>query len=163
MQHFGVKVFLRYCFVHAVVPGVLMPLANFTYVVNETDPVIFVCSATGIPPPEITWMRNGVLLDDNADPRISLGNLSDPEVFPTTGGNIYFVSRNLTISNTRDNDSDAYTCIVSNGNVVTPSVEQEFELIVQGRLQPYSLSCCTISLPIYHMQLHHRSLTHQTI
>ena len=105
---------------------------NLTYVVNETDPVIFMCSATGIPPPEITWMRNGVLLDENVDPRIGLSNPSDPEVFPTTGGNIYSVSRNLTISNTRDNDSDTYTCVASNGNARTPSVTQDFELIIQG-------------------------------
>ena len=110
-----------------------MPPANFTYVVNETDPVIFMCSVTGIPPPEITWMRNGVLLNDNVDPRISLGNPSNPEVFPTAGGTIYSVSRNLTISSTRDNDLDTYTCVASNGNAVTPSVDQDFELIVQGK------------------------------
>ena len=109
-----------------------MPPVNFTYVVNETDPVIFMCSATGIPPPEITWMRNGVPLDNNVDPRVSLSNPSDPEVFPTTGGNIYSVSRNLTISNTRDNDSDTYTCVASNENARTPSVNRGFELIVQG-------------------------------
>ena len=140
-ETFAVNASLYYCFVRAVVPSILMPPANFTYVVNESDPVIFMCSATGIPPPEITWMRNGLLLDDNEDPRISLGNLSDPEVFPTTGGNIYSVSHNLTISNTRDNDSDTYTCVASNGNAVTPSMDKEFELIVQGRLKPYSLLC----------------------
>jgi len=110
-----------------------MPPANFTYVVNETDPVIFMCSATGIPPPEITWIRNGVLLDENVDPHISLSNPSDPEVFSTTRGDIYSVSRNLTINNTRDNDSDTYTCVASNRNAVTPNVTQDFELVVQGR------------------------------
>ena len=130
---FAVKAFLYYHFIIAVVPSILMPPVNFTYTVNETDPVIFMCSATGIPPPEITWMRNGVLLDENVDPCISLSNPSDPEAFPTTGGGIYLVSRNLTISNTRHNDSDTYTCVASNGNAVTPSVTQNFELVVQGR------------------------------
>ena len=78
-------------------------------------------------------MRNGVLLDENVDSRISLSNPSDPEAFPITGGDIYSVSRNLTISNVRDNDSDTYTCVASNGNVVTPNVTQDFELVVQGR------------------------------
>ena len=119
--------------VHAVVPSILTPPVNFTYIVNETDPVIFMCSATGIPPPEIIWKRNVVLLDHNVDPRISLSNPSDPELFPTTGGDIYSVSRNLTISNTRDNDSDTYTCVASNGNARTPSVTQVIELVVQGR------------------------------
>ena len=125
--------FLLLFFVCAVVPSILMPPVNFVYTVNETARVIFTCSATGIPPPEITWTRNGVLLDDNVDPRISLSNPSDPEAFPTTGGNIYSVSRNMTISNTRDNDSDTYTCVASNGNARTPSVTQDFELVVQGR------------------------------
>ena len=124
--------FLYYYFIHAVVPSILMPPVNFTYTVNETDSVIFTCSATGIPPPEITWMRNGILLDDNVDPRISLSNPSDPQAFPTTGGDIYSVSRNLTISNTRDNDSDTYTCVASNGNARTPSVTRDFELFVNG-------------------------------
>ena len=82
-------------------------------------------------------MRNGLLLDEIVDPRIILGNPSDAEVFPTSGGNIYFVSRNLTINNTRDSDSDTYTCVASNGNAVTPSVTQDFELFVNGKLDLY--------------------------
>ena len=155
-----------FCLICAVVPSILFPLVNFTYIVNETDPVTFNCSATGIPPPEITWMRNGVLLDDNVDPRISLGNLSDPEVFPTTGGNIYSVSRNLTISNTGDNDSDTYTCVGSNGNAVTPSVAQDFELIVQCKqvikiVYPvrYERFNQSLSFP----QWQPKSLTHRTM
>ena len=122
-----------------VIPNITFLLdSNFTYTVNETDPVVFMCSATGIPPPEITWMRNGVLLDENVDPRISLSNPSDAEVFLTTGGNIYFVSRNLIISNTRDSDSSTYTCVASNGNAVTPNVTQDFELFVNGKLDLYN-------------------------
>jgi len=133
-----VCVSIRDCdhFICAVVPRILFPPVNFTYVVNETDPTILVCSATGIPPPEVTWMRNGVLLDENVDPHISLSNPSDPEAFPTTGGNIYSVYHSLTINNTRDNDSDTYTCVASNGNARTPSVTQDFELVVQGMPQP---------------------------
>ena len=133
---------------------------NFTYVVNETEPVTFTCSATGIPPPEITWMRNGVPLDNNVDPCISLSP-SDPEVFPTTGGNIYSVSRSLTISNTRDNDSDTYTCVASNGNAVTPSVDQDFELIVQGKLVIKVIPRACFNQSLSFPQLHLKSLTPQ--
>ena len=151
------------CFICAVVPSILFPPVNFTYVVNETDPVIFMCSATGTPTPEITWMRNGVLLDENVDPRISFSNPSDPEVFQTTGGNIYSVSRNLTISNTRDNDSDTYTCVASNGNARTHSVTQDFELVVQGmysslKLYPVHVLNQSFSFP----QLQLKSLTPHT-
>jgi len=107
-------------------------------------------------------MRNGVLLDENVDPRISLSNPSNPQLLPTARGDIYVVSRTLIISNTRDNDSDTYTCVASNGNVVTPSVTQDFELVVQGR-PPLVLA---MLLPIHttfssYLQFHHRSSTPQ--
>ena len=107
---------------------------SFTYTVNENDPVTFTCSATGIPPPQITWIRNGVVLDESVDSRISLSNPSDPETVSTAGGNISSVSRSLTISNTRDNDSDTYTCVASNENTVTPNVTQDFSLFVNSKL-----------------------------
>ena len=131
-------------YICTVVPNILFPPVNFTYIVHETDPAMFMCSTTGIPTPEITWMRNGVLLDNNADPRISLSSPSDPEAFPTTGGNIYSVSRNLTISYTRDSDSDTYTCIASNGNARTPSVTQDFELIVQGSITLFTFNLSSL-------------------
>ena len=114
--------------------NITFPPDGLVYTVNETDPVTFTCSATGIPPPEITWMRNGVTLDRNVDTRISLSNPSGPETVPTAGGNISSVSCTLTITNTRDNDADNYTCVASNGNAMTPSVTQNFELFVNGKL-----------------------------
>ena len=57
-----------------------------------------------------------------------------PELYSTDGGNIYFISRSLTLDNTMDADSGTYTCVASNGNAVTPSVTQDFELFVNGKL-----------------------------
>ena len=131
-----------------VIPNITFPPDGLVYTVNETDPVTFNCSATGIPPPEITWMRNGVVLNESVDSRISLSNPSGPETVPTPGGNISSVSRTLTISNTRDNDSDNYTCVAANGNAVTPSVTQNFELVVQGRLLVYVHSSCEFHLSL---------------
>ena len=115
---------------------------------NETDPVTFTCSATGIPPPKITWMRNAVVVDENTEPRISL-NFSNPETVSTADGDIYLVTRTLTISSTRDGDSDNYTCVASNGNTVTPNVTRDFEVVVQGRL-PFYLYVCTHILCGFH-------------
>ena len=148
-----------------MVPIITFPPDGLVYTVNETDPVTFTCSATGIPPPEITWMRNGVVLDGNVDSQISLGNPSNPVPVSTPGGNISSVSRNLTISSTRDNDSDAYTCVASNENTMTPSVTQNFTLVVQGRLLVYVHSCefhlLLTQSPNSFPQLLRRSLTHQ--
>ena len=105
-------------------------------------------------------MRNGVLLGENVDSRISLSNPSDPEAFPTTGGDIYSVSRNLTISNTRDNDSDTYTCVASNGNARTPSVTQDFDLIIQG-MQVTTDSVMSFNQLLSFPQLHLKSVTHR--
>ena len=102
---------------------------GFTYTVNETDPATFTCLATGIPPPEITWMRNGAVQNESVDSRISLGNPSDPETVPTPGGNIFSISRNLTLNNTMDPDSGTYTCVASNA---AANATQDFELVVQG-------------------------------
>ena len=115
-----------------VIPNITFPVDDgFTYTVNEGDPVTFTCSATGIPPPEISWMRNGAPFDQS-NTQVTLSDPTMPELFSTGGGNIYFVSRNLTLDNTIDADSGTYTCVVSNGNGVDPTDVQNFELFVRG-------------------------------
>ena len=76
-------------------------------------------------------MRNGVPFSNS---RVTLSDPTMPELYSTDGGNIYFVSRNLTLDNTMDADSGTYTCVASNGNAVTPSVTQDFEVFVNGKL-----------------------------
>ena len=80
-------------------------------------------------------MRNGVPFSNS---RVTLSDPTMPELYSTDGGNIYFVSRNLTLDNTTDADSGIYTCVASNGNAVTPSVTQDFELFVNGMLDMYN-------------------------
>ena len=121
--------------VFPVIPNITFPVDDgFTYTVNENDPVTFTCSATGIPPPEITWMRNGAPFDNV---RVTLSDPTMPELFSTGGGNIYFVSCNLTLDNTMNADSGTYTCVASNGNAVTPTDVQNFELFVRGEGYPF--------------------------
>ena len=113
-----------------MVPNITFPPDGQLYTVNETYPVTFTCSATGIPPPNITWMRNGVVLDESVNSRISLSNPSDAEMVQTAHGNIFSVSCSLTISNTMDSDSGTYTCVASNA---AANVTHDFELVVQGQ------------------------------
>jgi len=69
-----------------------------------------------------------------SDTQATFSDPTMPELYSTDGGNIYFVSRNLTLDNTMDADSGTYTCVASNGNAVTPSVTQNFEVVVNSKL-----------------------------
>ena len=80
-------------------------------------------------------MRNEAPFDQS-NTRVTLSDPTMPVVFSTSGGNIYFVSRNLTLDNTMDADSGTYTCVASNGNAVTPTDTQNFELFVRGEGYP---------------------------
>ena len=93
-------------------------------------------------------MRNGVPFINT---RVTLSNPTMPELYSTDGGNIYFVSRNLTLANTMDADSGTYTCVASNGNAVTPNVTQDFELFVNGKLDVHCVTMYQCISPwIYH-------------
>ena len=114
-----------------VIPEIIFPNETFAgYVVNVTDPVTFVCTATGIPPPIIQWFRDGVLLSSG----VMLSEPSQTMVpAPMGTGIIYQVERTLTFVTTAS-DTDTYTCEASNINVVQPTATQNFTLFVQGRL-----------------------------
>ena len=107
----------------------MFPPENFTETVNETDSVTFVCVVVGIPAPNISFYRNGTLLDQSTDQRITLTDNSEAQDFQTATGIVFRVSRNLTLDNTRDNDSVTYTCVASND---AANVTQDFGLVVQG-------------------------------
>ena len=131
-----------------VIPDIVFPESDsFTYTVNVTDPVTFVCRARGVPVPVITWHRNGLSLNGTD---IGLGNGVDfmfdmeglnsriiveppsQSLILTSIGNVYEAERNLTIYNTMGGDTGTYTCEADNG--VNPNDTQDFELFAQGRL-----------------------------
>ena len=118
------------CVSLAVIPEIIFPNDSFAgYAVNVTDPMIFECIATGIPPPTIQWSRDGVLLSSRV-------MLSEPfqTLVPAPMGTrmIYQVERTLTF-NTTANHTGTYTCEASNINMVQPTVAQNFTLFVQGK------------------------------
>ena len=113
----------------AVEPTYLFPPENFIETVNETDSVTFICVVAGIPAPSISFYQSGTLLDQSTDQRITLSDNSEPQDFQTAIGTVFRLSRNLTISNTTDDDSGTYSCVASNA---AANVTRDFDLVVQG-------------------------------
>ena len=96
------------------------------YTVNETKAVTFECSATGIPPPTITWYRDGVLLSGN---RVTLSNQTLMDFTRMDNENVQIATRMLTLENTDNCESGRYTCSAT--NTAGEDLEQ-FELVVQS-------------------------------
>ena len=111
-------------------PSYLLPAVNFTEIINEAAPLTFICVVVGIPAPNISFYKNGVLLDQSTDPRITLTDNSVPLDFLTSNGTVFLVIRILTLDNTMDADSGTYTCVASNA---AANVTRDFELFVQGK------------------------------
>uniref|UniRef100_A0A8C3DQA4 Hemicentin-1 n=1 Tax=Corvus moneduloides TaxID=1196302 RepID=A0A8C3DQA4_CORMO len=63
-----------------------------------SNPVTFVCDATGIPPPTLVWLKNGKTIE----------NLDSLEVHILSGGSKLQIARSQLL------DSGTYTCIASN-------------------------------------------------
>ncbi len=122
-----------------VVPEITFPNDSTIYRINQSFPVTFECSATGIPTPYINWLLNGLRLEDLPaySSRISFSDFSQPLEVETENGTIYSVERTLTLSDTVDEDSGTYTCEAFNNNARTLNVTQDFELFVRGATLAY--------------------------
>ena len=119
-----------YLTVVPVITSVYPEVNQMSYTVDEGNSVIFECTVTGIPAPEITWLRNGVELNSTSDPRIIYGAASNPvAVSRDDGETVLEVTRNLTLANTVDEDSGSYVCTASN---MAGKCNDTFEVIIQG-------------------------------
>ena len=109
-------------------------MGQMNYTVNETDTVTFECTTTGIPPPIITWLRNGMELNSTTDSRVTIGDPMDID-FPrdNDGETVSMVTRTLNLINTTDGDSGMYSCMATN-DADPGSDMMDFELIVQSKL-----------------------------
>ena len=117
---------------HAVNPVITFSAPeDGVYVVNETFQVVFICNATGIPAPDIQWLRGSEIHDPTVNSTLAQHlQLSTPTV-DEPDRSVSTVTRMLTISSTMESDVDMYSCVAIN-NASTGRAQEDFTLFVQG-------------------------------
>ena len=104
------------------------------YTVDEGNSLKFECTATGIPAPEITWLRDGVELNSTSDPRINFGIASDPMAISRDDNEtVLEVTCTLTLASAVDEDSGSYVCMATS---IAGNRNDMFEGIVQSMSGP---------------------------
>ena len=125
------KCILNLFAVSPMVTSVYPDSSQLNYTVDMTAEVTFVCVGTGIPPPSITWYRNGTELDSN-DTRVTFNDAFEVAVMDNEEIIYSSVIRALMLNMTEDGDSGIYECRAS--NEATPGEDSmAFELIVQSK------------------------------
>ena len=71
---------------------------------NETDHIVLTCTMEGKPFPLVNWIKDGNLINVDADSRKTL----------VTSGNVTSVVSSLHINNLKNTDNGGYKCTASN-------------------------------------------------
>ncbi len=100
-----------------------------SYTVNEMDSVVFECTATGIPAPDVVFdfglIESRVIVNDSSTV-VEITRSEDEET-------VFQVTITAFINSTVDSDSGVYWCNASNNVSGDPNtVNGSFDLIVQG-------------------------------
>ena len=119
-----------------VTPSIIIPEANFQFIVNQTDSLTIVCNATGVPATAIAWYRSETTpltgAPDSENEINSRIELSEQDIFFFLGpnGTLLLTSQSLTLSPANGTDTGNYSCVATN---VVQMVTQPFTIFVQGR------------------------------
>ena len=102
----------KICTFAVYVFSLVVPAVNSSetdYRVNVTDTVMFQCTATGIPPPTLSWF-NGTTPLNGSDSRVTIGDASSQSLTSL----LFEVTQNVTIQNTARDDTGNYSCLAEN-------------------------------------------------
>ena len=126
-----------------------MPVDGEVFHVNRTDDISIICSARGIPPPLIRFLREDMELSRTGGEsgsgvdlasRVELGNGSSPVLMDD---GTFMVSRMLAIFNVAEDDTGNFTCeafstVPELGLFLSDS--RIFWLFVPSKLKPCSIN-----------------------
>jgi len=127
---------------NAVAPVIVMPLVGELFRVNRTDDISFICSARGIPPPSIRFLRGGVELNRTGGESGAGGDLVLRVQLTDESSSVYMdsatfmVSQMLTVFDVIEEDTGMFTCEASS---TIPELSlsltnnSAFELAVQSK------------------------------
>ena len=123
-----------FCFSIIVRPEITSLAPGGRFVINQTNPVTFVCAATGIPAPTIQWYRGNLLLN-GTNSRITINDTVSSMPF----GDVASVGSSLSIDSTLGSDSGTYRCVATNNLINMNDMEigideENVTLFVQGSL-----------------------------
>ena len=117
-----------------------------TYIATEFQVQEVTCTALGVPPPTITFMMGGVVLDGlgndstggDLNERVRLQNQSESLL---TSERLFAVNRTLEIVSPVGSDTGSYTCLASFEVLnTTLTATATFDIIVQGIGKVFILS-----------------------
>jgi len=116
------------------VPEIVSPPDGNVVTVNQFQSVVLQCSAIGIPPPELAWMRTRENLNqtitNSTSFAISTTNQQALYQLENGRGEVFRVDGSLTINSAVDYDTGSYFCVA---NSTPGSDSQEIQLVVQGK------------------------------
>ena len=96
-------------------------------ITNITTAIVSSCTATGIPTPDIAWLKDGTSLTSELDSRV---NISQNSFFNDSG---HFTLSVLSICDLDFSDSSEYSCVASNTLGTGQATDtRSFTLEVQG-------------------------------
>lgn len=129
-----------------VTPLVVIPEANFQFIVNQTNSLTIVCNATGVPVTNISWYQSDNTsltglqnAEGEINSRIDLSE-QDTSLYPGPNGTLFLTSQSLTLSSANGTDTGNYSCVATN---LVQTVTRPFSIFVQGQRCARLLSACS--------------------
>lgn len=130
-------------FLFLVAPSVITTLTNETVAIN--DNINIICTATGLPPPTVSWMKGGAP---------TFGNNLLTEVTVNIDGTPSVTTSTLVLAGVTLTDEGEYTCIASSSEFSETNETVVKNIIIIGKQNQlgtlinnytyifYSSSCC---------------------